>query len=165
MDSGKGPGQRVEDCEASGKAGGCDPAVVLGAAPARRRELRAVPDSLGTGEDREGKETPGADAHAAAQDQRQPKSGDGPEKVPGTGRVEPGTDPLGAGGVQKIGHSSHYAAQPRAMGETGEHIKGKKMMRLAKFIEISSKKSVFSAGDMLENGCNERCCVIIYQVV
>ena len=79
--------------------------------------------------------------------------------------MEPGTDPLGAGGVQKIGHSSHYAAQPRAMGETGEHIKGKKMMRLAKFIEISSKKSVFSAGDMLENGCNERCCVIIYQVV
>ena len=39
------------------------------------------------------------------------------------------------------------------------------MMRLAKFIEISSKKSAFSAGDMLENACNERCCVIIYQVV
>ena len=33
--------------------------------------------------------------------QRQPKSGDGPEKVPGTGRVEPGADPSGAGGVRK----------------------------------------------------------------
>jgi hypothetical protein len=45
-DSGKDPGQRVEDGKASGKAGGCDPGVVLGAAPARR-ELRAVPDGLG----------------------------------------------------------------------------------------------------------------------
>lgn len=98
----------------------------IGSGSSRLRELRAVPDGLGTGEDREGEETPGANAHAAAQDQRQPKSGDGPEKVPGTGRLEPGTDPSGAGGVQKIGNSSHYIAQPRAMGETGEHIKGKK---------------------------------------
>ena len=30
-----------------------------------------------------------------------------------------GTDPSGAGGVQKIGHSSHYAAQPREVGKIG----------------------------------------------